>query len=132
MIEVFTHHIYEYRKGLRNLVLYTGPVRWRSRIEERLSRERIDSLIYAVGSTRINVFFGHPTCVETVRRIDCHDLSRLSAEHDYILGFMLGYDRIQQCARFLERTAAARRSGHRPARAPVSSMEVPCAGFTAS
>jgi hypothetical protein len=55
----------------------------------------------------VNVFFGNAACVAVVRRIGCENLSRLSPEHDFMLGIMLGYDRIKQCDRYLQRSRAA-------------------------
>jgi hypothetical protein len=103
-MKVFQHHIYEYQKGLRNLVLFTGSGEHQSQIEEKLQKRGIDYLICPVGQTRINVFFGHPACVDVVRRIGCHNLSKMSPEHDFMLGIMLGYDRIKQCDRYLQRS----------------------------
>jgi hypothetical protein len=100
-MSIFQHHIYEFKKGLRNLVLYTGPAEYRRSIETRLSKSGIDYLIYPLGKARINVFFGHAVCVEVVRRMGCENLADLSDEHDFMLGIMLGYDRIKQCERYL-------------------------------
>ena len=99
-MKVFFHHIYEFRKGLRNLVLYTGPANEREAVEQRLRRENIACVIQAVGASKINVFFGNPICVEVARRFAGKPLNELSPEEDFMLGIMLGYDRIQQCARF--------------------------------
>jgi hypothetical protein len=103
-MKVFLHHIYEFKKGLRNLVLFTGPADCREFIEAKLKNSGIDYLISPLGEARINVFFGHRACVEVVRRMGCENLAGLSPEHDFILGIMLGYDRIRQCDRYLRRS----------------------------
>ena len=104
---VFLHHIYEFRKGLRNLVLYTGHAADREAIVRRLCAEQIASIVQPVGSHRINVFFGNAACVEIVRRFADKPLSQWSPEEDFMLGIMLGYDRIQQSVRYLQRAGRA-------------------------
>ena len=102
-MEVFTHHIQEYKKGLRALVLYTTKASNRDAIEKRLTRERIDYYIQKVNGTKINVFFGNPICVAVIKQMNITSLSNLTAEEDFILGTMLGYDRVKQCERYLRR-----------------------------
>ncbi len=102
-MEVFTHHIQEYSKGLRALVLYTTKASNRDAIEKRLSRERIDYYIQKVNGTKINVFFGNPICVSVIKQMNITSLSNLTAEEDFILGTMLGYDRVKQCEWYLRR-----------------------------
>lgn len=100
---VFCHHIYEYKKGLRNLVLHTLPAAARPDVERKLTSCGIDYLIHPLGEKRINVFFGAEDCVEIVRCIGKPCLSDYSPEEDFMLGIMLGYDRLRQCERYLER-----------------------------
>ena len=100
---MFTHHIQEYKKGLRALVLYTTKALNRDAIEERLSRERIDYYIQKVNGTKINVFFGNPICVSVIKQMNITSLSNLTDEEDFILGTMLGYDRVKQYERYLRR-----------------------------
>ncbi|AQQ09848.1 hypothetical protein L21SP3_01667 [Sedimentisphaera cyanobacteriorum] len=100
-MEVFLHHFYEYKKGLRNLVLHTCYRDIGYGIICKLEHHNIEYLIYPLGKKRINVFFGNTDCLEIVRRIGKLCLSRYTAEEDFILGIMLGYDRCQQCERYL-------------------------------
>lgn len=102
-MEVFTHHIQEYKKGLRALVLYTTKASNRDAIEKRLKRERIEYYIQKVNGTKINVFFGNPICVSVIKQMNITSLSNLTAEEDFILGTMLGYDRVKQCEWYLRR-----------------------------
>lgn len=102
-MKVFCHHVYEYKKGLRNLVLHTTRAVHREAIEAKLEAERIPYLVHPLGNGSINVFFGNAVCMEVLRRIGAGNLSRLSDEEDFLLGIMLGYDRLQQCARYLKR-----------------------------
>ena len=56
-LRVFSHHIYEYKKGLRNLILTTEKEANRKIITDRLEREKISYLIQNVDNAKINVFF---------------------------------------------------------------------------
>lgn len=73
-------------------------------IERRLKENGIAYLIWPLNESHINVFFGHFYCIEVLMRFNKTSLTQLSPEEDYILGIMLGYDRLLQCKRFLERT----------------------------
>jgi hypothetical protein len=101
-LQVFYHHIYEYKKGLRNLVLTTEKQEYRSHIEDRLKGNKIDYVIQDVNTKKMNVFFGAKDCVEVVKTFIDKKLNKLSPEQDFILGIMLGYDRLKQCARYLD------------------------------
>jgi hypothetical protein len=98
---VFTHHIYEFRKGLRNLVLHTMSGEEREWACRTLERKGIAYQMYPLDSGAVNVFFGATDCVEVVRAIGKPSLSDYTPEEDFILGTMLGYDRLLQCRRYL-------------------------------
>lgn len=100
---VLMHHIYEYKKGLRNLVLHTMKAADRAQAELRLQHQGIAYLVCPVNEHKINVFFGAQECVEVVRRFGDKRLNEFSPEEDFILGIMLGYDRVRQCNRYLQR-----------------------------
>lgn len=100
---IFAHHLYEYEKGLRNLVLYTTCAKDKLFIAATLKRRNVAYYITEVNHKKINVFFGKPQCVEVVRPIGCQPLTELTDEEDFILGIMLGYDRLKQCERYLQR-----------------------------
>ena len=100
---IFCHHIYEYKKGLRNLVLHTMPGTTRASVETKLKQRGIAYQIYTLRNGNINVFFGADECVAVVRAIGKPCLSDYTPEEDFILGTMLGYDRRLQCRRYLER-----------------------------
>ncbi len=102
-MNVFIHHIQEYKKGLRTLVLHTTKASNRDAIEKRLKRERIDYYIQPVNGTKINVFFGNSICIDVIKEMNFESLSNLTDEEDFILGTMLGYDRVKQCERYLKR-----------------------------
>ncbi len=103
---VFTHHIYEYKKGLRNLVLHTLPATQKDAAEGRLRYEGIDYFVRVVTEKKINIFFGNKVCVDIVRSIGDKPLYQYTDEEDFILGTMLGYSRLQQCERFIKRKQA--------------------------
>ncbi len=100
-ISVFIHHLYEYRKGLRNLILFTTWSENLSVIKARLEKYKIDYLVENVTDKKINVFFGSGHCIEVLKCIGKPKLSDFTPEEDYILGIMLGYDRLKQCQRFV-------------------------------
>ncbi len=52
-MSVFNHHLYEYKKGLRSLVLHTGNIKEKNIIEKRLKRENISYYIKKVNSAKI-------------------------------------------------------------------------------
>ena len=101
---VFLHHIYEYKKGLRNLILTTERIHNQEFIECKLINENIPYVIQPVGSQKntINVYFGNEDCINVVKTFK-KPLNQLSNEQDFMLGIMLGYDRILQCQRYLKR-----------------------------
>jgi len=101
--KIFTRHLYEYKKGLRNLVLLTTSRSNRATIEERLKEENVDYYIQEVNETKINVLFGDRACIEVIQRMNFKSLSELTDEEDFIIGIMLGYDRLKQCERYLKR-----------------------------
>lgn len=103
-MKVFLHHIYEYQKGLRRLVLCTMAEAEKPLIERRLQENKISYLIWPLKTGSINVFFGHAYCIDVLVRFNKTSLTQLTHEEDYILGIMLGYDRLLQCKRYLERT----------------------------
>lgn len=111
-IKVFLNHLYEYRKGVRNMVLYTMPVQYLDFVEQRLQKQSVDYCIQPINSDRINLFFGRPECIAAIRHMTRRPLNELTPEEDFILGAMLGYDICGQCRRYCERrrTAAGRQA----------------------
>ncbi|WP_319371275.1 DUF2023 family protein [uncultured Ilyobacter sp.] len=101
-MEVFVHHIYEYEKGLRNLVLHTAEKDNLKIIMSKLKNRKINYEIYEIEGDRINIFFGAWECVEVIRSIGKESLRDYTSEEDFILGIMLGYDRRKQCERYLD------------------------------
>jgi hypothetical protein len=104
-LQVFHHHIYEYKKGLRSLILYTGKSEDRFQIEERLKREGIACLVREVTPEKINVFFGAAACIQVIKSFGAKSLTEFTDEEDFMLGIMLGYDKLKQCERYLHRAS---------------------------
>ncbi|MDY0094026.1 MAG: DUF2023 family protein [Candidatus Vecturithrix sp.] len=100
---VFLHHVYEYKKGLRNLILHTTSRANETKIRDRLERERVAYLIYPLGKDKMNVFFGESICIDVIKQIGKSNLCDYTDEEDFLLGIMLGYDRKKQCERYLQR-----------------------------
>ena len=111
-MKIFVHHIYEYKKGLRKLVLYTGPASEKERIIDKLEKHEISYIVDDVSSEKINVFFGAGECINVLRNFQTLELDKLSDTEDFILGAMLGYDLIIQCRRFVKRKNGAARKNN--------------------
>lgn len=102
-LKVLMNHIYEYKKGVRRMVLYTFNQKFESFAIERLKHQNIDYIIQPVGNGSLNLFFGKRECLDAIRMIVTKPLCQLSPEEDFILGAMLGYDICAQCERYCER-----------------------------
>ncbi|MBR2195216.1 MAG: DUF2023 family protein [Salinivirgaceae bacterium] len=100
-MKVLAHHIYEYKKGLRQLILHTLHSKYRFAAETRLRLAGIDFLTFQVTPEKINIFFGSKECIEVIKHIGDKSFYDYSPEEDFILGVLLGYDKIQQCNRYL-------------------------------
>ena len=109
-IKVLYNHIYEYKKGVRNLILYTLNEQYVPLACERLERQRIPYLIQRAGRSNINIYFGQPECLETIRGFVSRPLNRLTPEEDFILGALLGYNICEQCKRFCTKKKRACRA----------------------
>ena len=102
-MEILTHHIYEYNKGLRSLVLYTMNTEEQSKTEDLLKSRGITYCFSKVSSNKMNLFFGDEVCIKIIKSFGDKLLSDYTDEEDFMLGTMLGYDRIQQCERYIKR-----------------------------
>lgn len=99
------HHIYEIRKGIRSLSLLTMRKEQYLRSLPKLESCGVAHLAKSCGSDKMNVFFGHPSCLKLVDQLVVGDLSRLGPETDFILGALLGYDLPDQCERYFRQKA---------------------------
>ena len=102
-LKVFLNHVYEFKKGVRQMVLYTTNKRYEDFAVRRLRNQRIRFVIQPVDDERINLFFGKAECIEAIRLMVTRPLNMLTPEEDFMLGAMLGYDIQIQCERFCNR-----------------------------
>lgn len=107
-MKVFLNHIYELKKGVRQMVLYTANKKYEDFAVKRLKSQRINYVIQEVDNEHINVFFGRTECINAIRMIVNRPLNQLTPEEDFILGAMLGYDICAQCKRFCDRKSRKR------------------------
>lgn len=100
-MEVLKQLLYEYQRGVRDLLLHTCPQGLINEAEKVLMKHKIDYLTFYIGDEKVNLFFGNPQCLEIVQEFSSDDLSKLTAEEDFILGMMLGYSKQLQYTRYL-------------------------------
>ena len=55
-IRIFLNHIYEFKKGVRNMVLYTMSKEHEEFAIRRLKNQKISYMIQEVGTNKINLF----------------------------------------------------------------------------
>ncbi len=104
-MEVFCHHLYEYKKGIRNLVLHTIGFADSQKAIKRLEQNGIHYVAYRITPQKVNLFFGARECVDIVKAIGKKNLKHYTPEEDFMLGIMLGYERRKQCERYLRMVA---------------------------
>lgn len=107
-MNIFAHHMYEYKKGLRLLVLHTDHIRHQESMPAKLDRQNIAYIVQQVTPEKINIFFGDQQCINVLKAFPHLDLRSLSPEQDFILGAMLGYDIGVQCTRYLKYSGSLR------------------------
>lgn len=106
VMRIVNHHLYELSKGIRPLSMLTTTAAGSAPIVARLMSKGVAHYVHKACPTKVNVIFGQAAAVAAVRRFLAGPLCKLSPEHDFMLGILLGYDREQQCVRYLERAAA--------------------------
>ena len=102
-MRVLMNHIYEYKKGVRRMILFTCNRRFEQQACRRLCNQSIDYVLQPAGKDNVNVYFGRRECLDAIRLFVTRPLNELSPEEDFILGAMLGYDICAQCERYYER-----------------------------
>ena len=106
-MRVLMNHIYEYKKGVRRMILFTCNQRYEAFATNRLSRQSIDYVVQPAGKENVNIYFGRKECLDAIRLFVTRPLNELTPEEDFILGAMLGYDICAQCERYCERKGRA-------------------------
>lgn len=109
MQRIAIHHIYEYEKGIRCMVLCTLELSDLDLILHKLQARGIAYFTQPTPKqTKVNLFFGRKACIETISYfLRDKYLHELSAEQDFILGTLLGYDLCGQCERYQKRISPA-------------------------
>jgi len=102
-LKVLLNHIYELKKGVRSMALYTTRASLCRPAVERLEQQGIRYAVQRVGSGRVNIYFGRPECIDAIALLVRRPLNLLTPEEDFILGALLGYDICGQCRRYCER-----------------------------
>jgi hypothetical protein len=92
-MQVLKHHVYEYKKGIRNMVLHTMRSREKEKAIFFLQTKGVHFWISEVNMNKINIYFGNPDCIEIVKSFQVKSLSDLTPEQDFMIGIMLGYSR---------------------------------------
>lgn len=113
-LKVLMNHIYEYKKGVRRMILFTCNRRYEALATRRLSRQAIAYVVQPAGKENVNVYFGRRECLDAIRLFVNRPLNELSPEEDFILGAMLGYDICAQCERYCERKSKCRATPSSP------------------
>jgi len=102
-LRLLHHHVYEYGRGVRALFLMTLTRKELPRAIERLQKIGVDHFAQDVCPAKANLFFGRSAFVDVARALATRPLNLLTPEEDFMLGALLGYDREQQCLRYLAR-----------------------------
>jgi hypothetical protein len=103
-LKIFNHHLYELSRGMRPLAMMTLTAESARPVIARLRHTGVAHHVHDACPERVNVVFGSRSAVKAVRSFLVRPLCELSAEHDFMLGVLLGYDREMQCARYLSRS----------------------------
>ena len=111
-MKVLMNHIYEYKKGVRRMILFTCNRRFEAFATNRLCRQSIDYVVQPAGKENVNVYFGRRECLDAIRLFVTRPLNELTPEEDFILGAMLGYDICAQCERYCERKGKCKKCQH--------------------
>lgn len=123
-LQIFNHHLYELSKGMRPLAMMTLTAETATSVVARLAAAGVAYHVHEACHERVNVVFGSQPAVMAVRRFMVGPLCQLSAEHDFMLGVLLGYDREMQCARYLTRASACAGQAETTMLAPAPPLAV--------
>ena len=79
-MRVLMNHIYEYKKGVRRMILFTCNRRFEQQVCHRLCRQSIDYVVQPAGKENVNVYFGRRECLDAIRLFVTRPLNELSPE----------------------------------------------------
>jgi len=120
MMQILNHHIYEFKKGVREMVLCTLSGSMEEKAKARLEKDGIAYMIQRQVNGNINVFFGKKDCLlvacdicknKPLNKLTPEEdyicknkpLNKLTPEEDFMLGMLLGYSLCEQCKRYSKR-----------------------------
>lgn len=107
VLRLLHHSIYELSRGVRGLFLMTVSRRELDLALGKIKAQGIDHFVQEMNAPKANLFFGRPAFVAAARSFVTRPLNELTAEEDFMLGTLLGYDCDQQCRRYLTRCGRA-------------------------
>lgn len=99
--KVFSHMLYEYKKGVRRLALFTALETELPACIAKLNNCGVTYLTRPAGSGKVNLFFGECPCIRIIETFGAKMLNAYDEKEDFILGILLGYDITKQCERYL-------------------------------
>lgn len=102
-MELFKNLIYEYKKGVRDLALYTCKVEQSKKYITILKLTKTPYKIQKLPQNKCNIFFGNEKCLDILNTFSSQTLDKITPQEDFILGIMLGYSRNEQYTRFLNK-----------------------------
>lgn len=104
VLRLFHHSLYELRRGVRALFLMTVSRPELELVHPKLVTQDISYFVQELNPAKVNLFFGSASHVAVAQLLVTRPLYALTAEEDFMLGTLLGYDCEQQCRRFLTRS----------------------------
>lgn len=78
-MKVLMNHIYEYQKGVRQMVLFTCPKRYEEVATQRLQSQHIEYVLQPAGKNNLNLYFGRKECLDAIRLIVTRPLNEPDA-----------------------------------------------------
>ena len=97
-IRIFLNHVYEFKKGVRNMVLYTMNKEHEAFAIRRLERQNISYLIQEVNANKINLFFGKAECMDAIRHIIIRPLNHSHSGRRFHFGRHAQIRHLPACA----------------------------------
>ena len=89
-MKMLLHHIYEFRKGVRDLVLCTLCPTCAGLLIERLRSQGIDYLLQPVTEQKVNLYFGKRSCLDAVQTFVDKPLNKLTPRGGFHAGHHVG------------------------------------------
>lgn len=74
-LKVLMNHIYEYKKGVRRMILFTMNKRYEQFAIQRLERQNIPYVLQPAGKNTLNLYFGKKECLDAIRLIATRPLN---------------------------------------------------------